>query len=154
MINSVKSGAPGKAWRVYLAERCQTCQLLVQHVVAASRERVTEPGKQAGPEGVRRPGEGGESPPDDEGASPNASEPDSASLHRWQWPTFQTRRSLLLVGRKRAQLLTGLPGVIEGGAFRKTRQGTWETRQPGWNPKRRARNHKCGMRVVGSRRGP
>ena len=31
------SGAPGQVWLFYLTERCQTCELLVRHVVAVPR---------------------------------------------------------------------------------------------------------------------
>jgi hypothetical protein len=32
----VSFGTPGQAWPIYLTERSQTCELLVQHVAAAS----------------------------------------------------------------------------------------------------------------------
>ena len=42
------SGVPGQVWLFSLTERSQTCELLVRHVVAAPRSRVTECGKRAG----------------------------------------------------------------------------------------------------------
>ena len=55
--------------------------------------------------------------PDCERVSPNASEPDSASLHLWVWPTCQKRRSLPPAIKQRAWAVAGHPGVIGEGAL-------------------------------------
>lgn len=67
--------------------------------------------------------------PDGEDASPNASEPDSASLHLWWWPTCRMCRSLLPSRKEWAHAVDGPPGVIGESAHRKTDRGPWEARR-------------------------
>jgi hypothetical protein len=59
-----------------MTERCHTCELLVQHVVAVSRGGQPNTGIGRSPQG----GEREDNFRDNEGVSPNESEPDSASL--------------------------------------------------------------------------
>ncbi len=68
-------------------------------------------------------------PLDGKGASPNVSEPDSASLRLWRWPPFQMWRSLLPAGKQRAEAPVGPPGVIGESARRQTNADRWETRR-------------------------
>ncbi len=53
-----------------------------------------------------------------EGKSSSASEPDSASLHKWEWPTFQRRRSIELTVKEQVKATVRLLGVIEDSAHR------------------------------------
>ncbi len=43
----------------------------------------------------------------------------SASLHKWEWPTFQMWGSLESTAKKRADAVVGLPGVKRDGGRRK-----------------------------------
>ena len=63
----------------------------------------------------------------DKGESRSASEPDSASLRNWERLPCQRRRNLLPAAKQQARAVVGLPGVVEGGAFRKI---DWEPGRP------------------------
>src|SRR4030067_3303950 len=60
--------------------------------------------------------------PSDEGESRSASEPDSASLHYWEWSTFRRWRNLSPMVKQQVQATIGLSGVTEGGGRRKIGQ--------------------------------
>ena len=77
----------------------------------------------------------------DKSESCSASEPDSASLHKWEWSTFRRWRNLLPMVKQQAQAAIGLPGVIEDGAHREIVLGTWETLQGAEEPQHDAGNH-------------
>ncbi len=53
------------------------------------------------------------------GESRSGSEPDTASLHKREWPTIQSRRSPKLAVKEQVEAAVRLPGVIEDGAYRK-----------------------------------
>jgi hypothetical protein len=52
----------------------------------------------------------------DKSESCSASEPDSASLHQWEWSTIRIWRNLLPMVKQQVQAAIGLPGVIEDSA--------------------------------------
>lgn len=69
--------------------------------------------------------------PDCEQVSPNASEPASASLRNWVWPTCQRWRSLPPAVKQRARATAGHLGVVGEGALGQSHRGTWEARHGG-----------------------
>jgi hypothetical protein len=54
---SVALVTPGEPWLFLLTERSQPCELLVHHVAAVRRGRVTERAKRTGPAGRVQPGD-------------------------------------------------------------------------------------------------
>ena len=56
------------------------------------------------------------------GESRSESEPDTASLHKREWPTVRIRRSLEPTEKKQVSASVRLPGVIEDSAHRKIGQ--------------------------------
>jgi len=60
--------------------------------------------------------------------SRSESEPESASLHKSQWPARQIGWSLKPAMKQWAKAVAGLTGVKGGSAQGKFGQGTWETR--------------------------
>jgi len=132
------SGAPGQAWLISLTERSQTCEL-----ASSTRSRgLLRAGNQAweaGRSGV--PGEGEWSSLDDEGVSPSASEPDSASIRcNGGGQPSRDGEACHLWSTQEAIRTTGPPGVVEEGARRKISRGTWETRCGAAEPVRAAKS--------------
>jgi hypothetical protein len=56
------------------------------------------------------------------------SEPDSASLHQWEWPICRTLMKPDIDDEAIGQAVVGLSGVVGGGACGQISRGTWETR--------------------------
>jgi len=79
----------------------------------------------------------------DKSESRSVSEPDSASLHKWEWSSIRIWRNLSPMVKQQVQAAIGLPGVIEDSAHRKI------VREPGRPCKVRkewqhdAGNHNC-----------
>ena len=96
-------------------------------------------------------GEGACKAPDCEGASPSASEHDSASLHRSQRPISLMCRSLSSLVKQQSYATRGLGGVIDESARRKNDRATLRDHSPVSGPRSSARQRDTGNhnRVTG-----
>jgi hypothetical protein len=79
----------------------------------------------------------------DKSESRSASEPDSASLHYWEWSPFRRWRNLLPMVKQQVRTTIGLPGVIEGGTRRKIGQEPGRPSKVRMEAQHDAGNHNC-----------
>lgn len=80
--------------------------------------------------------------PQDEDASRNASEPDSASLRSQGAVSLPEMVKPTPVVKQRASAATGLSGVVGDGGHRQINRGTWEARRDGPDQRRPGRHNR------------